>query len=66
MHLKASVVSRAILSAFLLNLAIAPSIHAASGGAIDRSAAYALGLLIIIVLGLALYLAVAIIQPERF
>ncbi|WLT38167.1 potassium-transporting ATPase subunit F [Synechocystis sp. B12] len=43
-----------------------PPIHAAGNGAIDRGTAYALGLLVIIVLGLAVYLAMVIIEPERF
>jgi K+-transporting ATPase KdpF subunit len=66
MRLKASFIARIFLAAALLNLAIAPSIHAASGGAVDRGTAYALGLLILVVFGLAIYLTVVIIQPERF
>jgi K+-transporting ATPase KdpF subunit len=66
MRLKHTSISRLILFAALLNIAIAPSIHAASHSAIDRSTAYALGLLLIVVLGLAIYLAIVIIQPERF
>jgi K+-transporting ATPase KdpF subunit len=63
---KTSVISRTILLTTLCNLAIAPPIYAAGNGAIDRGTAYALGLLVIIVLGLAVYLAMVIIEPERF
>ncbi|WP_242018093.1 potassium-transporting ATPase subunit F [Synechocystis sp. FACHB-383] len=63
---KISIIGRTILLATLSNLAIAPAIHAAENGAIDRGTAYALGLLLIIVLGLAVYLAMVIIEPERF
>lgn len=66
MRLKHTSISRLILFATLLNIAIAPSIHAASNSAIDRGTAYALGLLLIVVLGLAIYLAIVIVQPERF
>ncbi|TAO03579.1 potassium-transporting ATPase subunit F [Sodalinema gerasimenkoae] len=55
-----------ILMAMLLNLAIAPLVYAAAGASIDRGNAYALGLLIAGVLLLGIYLAVVIIQPERF
>jgi K+-transporting ATPase KdpF subunit len=63
---KTSVIGRTVLLATLCNLAIAPAIHAAGNNAIDRGTAYALGLLVIIVLGLAVYLAMVIIEPERF
>ncbi len=66
MRLKTSFIVRILLFATLLNLAIAPSIYAASDGTLDRSTAYALGLLLVIVLGLAIYLTMVIIQPERF
>lgn len=66
MRLKHTSISHLILLAALLNMAIAPTVYAASDGAIDRSTAYALGLLLTVVLGLAIYLTVVIIQPERF
>lgn len=66
MRLKMSSVARATLISMMLNLAIASSIHATSGGAINRETAYALGLLILVVLGLAAYLVVVIIRPENF
>lgn len=48
-----------------LNLAIAPAVQAA-GGELTRGNAYALGLLGLVILGLAVYLFVVILQPERF
>ncbi|MGF1569679.1 MAG: K(+)-transporting ATPase subunit F [Nodosilinea sp.] len=51
--------------ALCLNLAIAPALYAATG-AISRGNAYALGLLSLVVVGLAIYLTVVIFQPERF
>jgi K+-transporting ATPase KdpF subunit len=48
------------------NLAIAPAVLATSNGTIDRSTAYAIGLLGIVTLGLAIYLFAVIFQPERF
>lgn len=47
------------------NLVIAPALYAATGS-ISRSHAYAMGLLGIVVVGLALYLGVVILKPERF
>lgn len=49
-----------------LNLLIAPSVDAATGAEITRKAAYALGLLGIVTVGLGVYLFVVIFQPERF
>jgi len=46
-----------------LNLAIAPTVP---DGAIERGTAYAIGLLGIVTLGLAVYLFAVILQPERF
>lgn len=48
-----------------LNLIIAPAVQAAAGG-VTRGNAYALGLLGLVTLGLAVYLFVVILQPERF
>lgn len=47
-----------------LNLAVAPAVQAAGG--VSRGNAYALGLLGLVTLGLAIYLFVVILQPERF
>lgn len=49
-----------------LNLAIAPAVDAATGAEITRKAAYALGVLGMVTLGLSIYLFVVIFQPERF
>ena len=49
-----------------LNLLLAPAVDAATGAEITRKAAYALGLLGIVVVGLSVYLFVVIFQPERF
>lgn len=55
-----------LLMALIANLAIAPMVLASTGGAIERSTAYSIGLLGIVVVGLAGYLFVVIFQPERF
>lgn len=49
-----------------LNLLIAPTVDAATGVEITRKAAYALGILGMVIVGLATYLLVVIFQPERF
>jgi K+-transporting ATPase KdpF subunit len=49
-----------------LNLLIAPSVDAATGAEITHKAAYALGILGIVIVGLGVYLFVVIFQPERF
>ncbi|MDL5056161.1 potassium-transporting ATPase subunit F [Geitlerinema calcuttense] len=41
-------------------------VYAATGDEVTRRAAYALGFLGFVVLGLSIYLWVAILQPERF
>ena len=49
-----------------LNLVIAPAVYAATGEEITRKAAWALGILGLVILGLSVYLFVVIFQPERF
>lgn len=49
-----------------LNLIIAPAVLAASNGNLDRVNAYAIGLLGLVTLALAVYLFAVILQPERF
>lgn len=49
-----------------LNLFLAPAVDAATGVEITRKAAYALGLLGMVIVGLSVYLFVVIFQPERF
>lgn len=48
-----------------LNLFIAPAVLAANEN-LDRTAAWAIGLLGIVTLGLSVYLFFVIFQPERF
>ncbi len=52
--------------ALLLNLVIAPTVLAATGGTISRVNAYAIGLLGLVTVGLAIYLMMVMLQPERF
>lgn len=49
-----------------LNLLLAPAVDAATGAEITRKAAYALGILGMVIVGLSVYLFVVIFQPERF
>ena len=49
-----------------LNLVIAPAVYASAGEAITRKAAWAIGILTLVILGLAIYLFAVILQPERF
>lgn len=51
--------------ALCLNLAIAPALYATTD-TLERGNAYALGLLGLVVVSLAVYLATVILQPERF
>jgi K+-transporting ATPase KdpF subunit len=48
------------------NLIVAPAVLAATNGNLDRTNAYAIGLLGIVTLALAVYLFAVILQPERF
>lgn len=54
-----------ILIALCLNLAIAPIVSAANG-ALERRQAWALGILGIVTLGLAIYLFDVVLRPERY
>ena len=49
-----------------LNLVIAPAVYASAGEAITRKSAWAIGILTLVILGLAIYLFAVILQPERF
>lgn len=49
-----------------LNLVIAPAVYASAGKAIERTQAWAIGLLALVTVGLAIYLFAVILQPERF
>ncbi|MEB3210852.1 MAG: K(+)-transporting ATPase subunit F [Leptolyngbyaceae bacterium] len=58
-------VALGIFFALCLNLALAPALYAADS-TLSRGNAYALGLLGLVVVGLAIYLTAVILQPERF
>ncbi|MBV8882964.1 MAG: potassium-transporting ATPase subunit F [Chroococcidiopsidaceae cyanobacterium CP_BM_RX_35] len=49
-----------------LNLVVAPAVYAATGGAVARFSAYAIGLLGLVTFGLCIYLFVVVFQPECF
>jgi K+-transporting ATPase KdpF subunit len=49
-----------------LNLIIAPAVMAASGTAITKNTAYAIGILYCVTIALSIYLFTVIFQPERF
>lgn len=49
-----------------LNLVIAPAVYASAGESITHKAAWAIGILALVTLGLAVYLFAVILQPERF
>lgn len=55
-----------ILLGLGLNLAIAPAVLAATHNTFERGTAYAIGLLLIVTIALAIYLFAVILQPERF
>jgi len=55
-----------ILLGLFLNLVIAPIILASTQEPLTRGNAYALGLLALVILALAIYLFAVIFQPERF
>ncbi len=55
----------AIFLVLCLNLIIAPTVYAAAGS-LERSSAWALGLLGLVTLGLTVYLFIVVFQPERF
>ena len=56
----------ALFTALCLNLIMAPVVYAATGGALTRQAAYAVGALLLVTIGLSVYLFAVILQPERF
>lgn len=49
-----------------VNLLFAPVVYAAASGAIERQAAWAIGVLLLLTVALAGYLFVVVFQPERF
>jgi K+-transporting ATPase KdpF subunit len=52
--------------ALCFNLLFASTLYGATGEAIARNTAYALGILLLVTLGLSVYLFIVIFQPERF
>jgi K+-transporting ATPase KdpF subunit len=56
----------AIFVVLCLNLVIAPVVYAAADGVLERRSAWAIGILGLVTLGLAVYLFVVVFQPERF
>jgi K+-transporting ATPase KdpF subunit len=55
-----------IFLALCLNVVIAPAVLAATGGTITHGNAYAIGLLVLVIIGLAIYLMAVMLQPQRF
>lgn len=52
--------------ALCFNLVLAPVVYAATGEALARQTAYAVGVLLLVTAGLSAYLFAVILQPERF
>ena len=52
--------------ALCFNLVLAPVVYAATGEALTRQTAYAIGVLLLVTVGLSAYLFAVILQPERF
>jgi len=48
------------------NLIISPTVYAATDEGLTKKAAWCLSLLGLVIVGLAVYLIVVIVQPERF
>jgi hypothetical protein len=59
-------IPRSILLAFGVNLIIAPTVLAATGGELSRTQAYAFGFLGLVTIAYSGYLLVVMFQPERF
>ena len=49
-----------------VNLLVAPAVYAAASGAVERQAAWAIGILLLLTVVLVGYLFVVVFQPERF
>jgi K+-transporting ATPase KdpF subunit len=58
--------SLALFIALCFNLVLAPAVYAATGEALTRQNAYAIGILLLVTLALSVYLFTVIFQPERF
>jgi K+-transporting ATPase KdpF subunit len=59
-------VPRYLLVLLCFNLVLAPAVQAATGSALSRPQAYALGILGLVTVALSIYLFVVMFQPERF
>lgn len=59
-------VSVGIFVSLCLNLVVAPIVSASADNELTRKAAWAIGVLVMVTLGLSLYLFAVIFQPERF
>jgi K+-transporting ATPase KdpF subunit len=55
-----------ILLGMGFNLVLAPAVYASTGEQLSRSQAWALGLLALVSLAIAVYLFFVMFQPERF
>lgn len=60
---KLSLIAFALLC---VNLLVAPAVYAAASGALERQAAWAIGVLLLLTAVLTSYLFVVVFQPERF
>jgi len=59
-------ISFKIFLALCLNAVLAPVVFAASGETISRGSAYAIGVLALVTVALAIYLFMVMLQPQRF
>jgi K+-transporting ATPase KdpF subunit len=55
-----------LFTALCLNVMLAPVVYAATGEALTRQTTYAIGVLLLVTIGLSIYLFTVIFQPERF
>jgi K+-transporting ATPase KdpF subunit len=55
-----------ILALLLLQLLLAEGVYAATQARLERGNAYAIAGLLVLVVGLAVYLMIVIVEPERF
>lgn len=54
------------LGLLCLNLLVAPAVYAAASGTLERQAAWAIGVLLLLTVVLTGYLFFVVFQPERF
>jgi K+-transporting ATPase KdpF subunit len=58
--------TRYLFWSLVINILLAPAVSAATGGTLSREQSYALGLLGLVTIALAIYLFAVIFQPEKF